>query len=175
MCITQPHKSGSPRLACLHWFGFNYLSYPALTTSTSLMGLPHSGITHAHSGQLAGWPAGGAWPSYYSTKPWHTCSFCVCARLSHKLFIFYFSEGISKRLIFHKVCVSIPADSDRSLSGNLSFCCLTKCLVSYVSLGWGGLFVSDMSRQLHHLSSMCAFIRLVYSCLTMCQELSAPT
>lgn len=59
MCITQPHKSGSPRLACLLWFGFNYLSYPALTTSSSLMGLPHSGITHAQSGQLAGWPGGG--------------------------------------------------------------------------------------------------------------------
>lgn len=60
MCITQPHKSGSPRLACLHWFGFNYLSYPALTTSTSLMGLPRSGITHTRSGQLAGWPGGGS-------------------------------------------------------------------------------------------------------------------
>lgn len=60
MCITQPHKSGSPRLACLLWFGFNYLSYPALTTSTSLMGLPRSGITHTQSGQLAGWPGGGS-------------------------------------------------------------------------------------------------------------------
>lgn len=60
VCITQPHKSGSPRLACLLCFGFNYLSYPALTTSTSLMGLPRSGITHTQSGQLAGWPGGGS-------------------------------------------------------------------------------------------------------------------
>lgn len=72
MCITQPHKSGSPRLACLHWFGFNYLSYPALTTSTSLMGLPRSGITHALPGQLAGWPGGaGGEPE---PVPSHTCS-----------------------------------------------------------------------------------------------------
>lgn len=58
MCITEPHKSGSPRLACLLWFGFNYLNHPALTTSTFLMGLPHSGITHTQAGQLAGWPGG---------------------------------------------------------------------------------------------------------------------
>lgn len=79
MCITQPHKSGSPRLACLHWFGFNYLSYPALTTSTSLMGLPHLGITHTCSGQLAGWPGGEPGPPIITPSPCpDTPVVCAC-------------------------------------------------------------------------------------------------